>query len=141
MRFGIATLVILVAAVAQHADEAPRVTGTLGGEELKFPEKGVADGVKATIGLLESCHDESRFQADELTKALQGDHIRLVFSEPVTAEVMGKEIEFGELVFRRPLNTGVFWVRSADTWRRYSKYTFEKQKPFAAWLETAQPVH
>ena len=96
--------------------------------------------VQRTLGLLESCHDESLFEADELKKALQGDHVRLVFSKPVTAEVLNKKVEFAELVFRLPLNTGVFWVRNGDTWRRYSKYEFQKEEPFEAWLRQAQPA-
>ncbi|MFO0808901.1 MAG: hypothetical protein U0746_09785 [Gemmataceae bacterium] len=138
MRCAIAAVVVLFAAVAHGADDAPKASGMLNGQRLKFPEKGVANGVKATIGLLASCHDESLFAADELKKALLGDHVRLEFPKPVTAEVMNKKVEFSELVFRRPLNTGVFWVRSGDTWRRYTKYEFPKEKPFVAWLAEAQ---
>jgi hypothetical protein len=103
-------------------------------------------GVKASIGLLESCHDESPYEADEFRKALGGDHIRLMFAKPVTARVDNEQIQLSELVFRLPMNTGVFWVRtvrSADNlgrWRRYSKYEFEKRKPFAAWLREARPA-
>ena len=100
----------------------------------------VAEGVKATVGLLESCHDESLFQADELKQALQRDHVRLVFPKPIAAKVTNKKIEFSELVFRLPLNTGVFWVRAGDMWRRYSKYEFQKEKSFAVWLKEAQPT-
>ena len=84
MRCAFATLVMLFAAMAHGADGAPKATGTLDGKQLKFPEKGVADGVKATVGLLESCHDESLYQADELKKAEKGDHLRLVFPKPIT---------------------------------------------------------
>jgi hypothetical protein len=140
MRCGFATLVLLVAAVAVGAADVPKATGTRDGKPVKVPEKGLADGVKATLGLLESCHDESLFEADELKKALQGDHVRLVFPKPVTAEVLNKKVEFAELVFRLPLNTGVFWVRNGDTWRRYSKYEFQKEEPFEAWLRLAQPA-
>ncbi len=137
---------LLLAAIASGADpppqasgtlaidDLPKVSSTLGGKQLKFPEKGIADGVKATVGLLESCCDESLYEAAELQKAEQGDHIRLAFPKPITVTVMHKKVEISELVFRRPLNTGVFWVRSQDKWRRYSKYEFQKQKPFMAWL-------
>src|SRR5689334_19395938 len=87
MRCILAPIVLLVAAVALGAgdtprptgarDESPRATGTLDGKSLQFPEKGIADGMKATIGLLESCRDKSLYQADERKKAEQGDHIRL----------------------------------------------------------------
>lgn len=138
MRCALATLIVLVAAVAHGADDAPKVTGSLDGKQLKFPAKGIADGVKATVGLLESCHDESLYQADELKKAEKGDHIRLVFPKPLTVTVMEAKVQVSELVFRRPLNTGVFWVRTGDRWRRYSKYEFPKEAPFVAWLRQAQ---
>jgi hypothetical protein len=112
----------------------------LDGKQVKFPEKGVAEGVKAVVGLLESCHDESLFQADEKNKALKGDHVRLVFPKPITSQILNQQIEFSELVFRLPLNTGVFWVRAGDKWRRFSKYEFQKEKPFVVWLREAQPT-
>jgi hypothetical protein len=139
MRSGLAILIVLFASVAYGADDAPKATGMRDGKQVKFPEKGVADGVKATLGLLESCHDESLFQADELSTALQGDHVRLVFPKPITADVVNKKVEFSELVLRLPLNKGVFWVRAGDKWWRFSKYEFEKEKPVVAWLREAQP--
>jgi len=114
MRCALATLVVLFAAVAHGADDIPKVTGKLNGKQLKFPKKGISDGVKATVGLLESCHDHSLFQADELDKAEQGDHIRLAFPKPITVRIVNEDIEVTELVFRRLLNTGVFWVKTGD---------------------------
>jgi hypothetical protein len=96
--------------------------------------------VKATVGLLESCCSESLYESAEFRRALQGDHIRLVLAKPIKARVNNDKIEFSEMVFRLPMNTGVFWVRSGDKWRRYSKYEFEKEKPVEAWLGQAQPV-
>jgi hypothetical protein len=139
MRSGLATLVLLFAAVAVGAADGPKATGTRDGKPVKFPEKGLADGVKATLGLLESCHDSSLFDDDELKKAFEGDHVRLVFPKPVTAEVVNKKVEFAELVFRLPINTGVFWVRNGEIWRRYSKYEPKKVEAFEAWLREAQP--
>jgi hypothetical protein len=138
MRYGLAAL-LLFAAVA-HGAEVPRATGIRDGKKIKFPEQGIAAGVKATVGLLESCHDESLYQAEERKKAEQGDHVRLVFPKPITVTVMGQKVEVSELVFRLPLNTGVFWVRTGEKWRRYSKYEFQKEKPFVAWLRQAQPA-
>jgi hypothetical protein len=131
---------MLFGAVAHSADDAPQATRTLDGKQLKFPKMGVADGVKATIDLLESCHDESLYQADELKKAEQGDHVRLVFAKPITVTVMREKVAVSELVFRWPLNTGVFWVRTGDKWRRYSKYELQKSEPFVAWLRQPQPA-
>jgi hypothetical protein len=140
MRCGLAALLVLFAAVAHGADDTPKATGTLNGKRLRFPEKGLADGLKATVGLLESCHDKSLYEADERRKAEQGDHIRWVFPKPITVRVLNEEVKVSELVFRRPLNTGVFWVRSGDKWRRYSKYEFPKEQAFEAWLRQAQPA-
>lgn len=121
---------------APRKDDPPRATGTLDGKPLTFP----ADGVPAAVGLLESCHDESLYSAAERMKAEQGDHIRVVFPSPITVTVMEKKLEVSELVFRRPLNTGVFWVRAGDTWRRYAKYEFPKEKAFEAWLRQGKPA-
>ena len=140
MRCALATLVVLFAVVAQGADDAPKATGTLEGKKIKFPEKGIADGVKATVGLLRSCHAESLYQADELKRAKQGDHVRWMFPKPILVTVMSEKVEVSERVFRRPLNTGVFWARTGDKWRRYSKYEPEKVEPFVAWLQQAQPA-
>jgi hypothetical protein len=133
-------VVVFIAAAAHAADDSPKASGRLGGEPVLFPEQGIADSVKAAIGLLESCHDEILYQADEFRKALQGDHVRLVFAKPITAGVMNEKIEFSELVFRMPLNTGVFWARTGDKWRRYSKFEFQKEEPFTAWLRQARPA-
>jgi hypothetical protein len=119
------------------ADELPKVSGSLGGKPVTFPAKGIPDGVKAAIGLLESCTDESVYQADERTKAEQGDHVRLTFAKPVAVKVQQKSFEITELVFRRPSETGVFWVRTGDTWRRFTKFRIEKEKPFDEWLRQA----
>ena len=152
MRFAAIPVMLLFAAIACGADVPPKARGTvavkdlpkasgiLHGKKVMFPGKSVADGVKAAVGLLESCHDESLFQADELKKAEGGDHVRLVFAKPVTVTVMGANVEVSELAFRLPMNTGVFWVRTGDKWRRYSKWEFEKEKPFAVWLREAEPA-
>lgn len=97
MRSAIVVLVLLFPAIAQGADSAPKVTGALHGKQVKWPEKGVAEGVKATVGLLQSCQSESLFDADELKKALEEDHVRLVLPKPMTAEVLDEKINFSEL--------------------------------------------
>ncbi|MGC8642886.1 MAG: hypothetical protein ACP5XB_23765 [Isosphaeraceae bacterium] len=93
MRALLATLIVLCAVVAQGALDAPKATGTLHGKHVKFPENVVAEGVNTTVSLLESCCSESLFEPDELRKAVQGDHIRLVFpGRGITSEVMDKKI-------------------------------------------------
>jgi hypothetical protein len=139
MRHALA-LVVVFAVSAHGADDTPQASGTLDGKRVVFPTKGIADGVKATVGLLESCCSESLYQADELQKATRGDHVRLVFATPVAVTVMGKKLAASEVVFRLPMNTGVFWVRTGNTWRRFSKYQPQKEKPFRAWLREAQLV-
>src|SRR5262245_65153401 len=103
MRNVLAAAVVLLMANACWAEDAPKASGTLDGKKVKFPEKSVADGVKATVGLLESCIDESLYKADELKKAEQGDHVRLVFAKPITVTVMREKVEVSELVFRLPM--------------------------------------
>lgn len=140
MRCAVGAVLVLFAAVAQGADDAPKASGRLDGKPVKFPDDGLTDGVKAAVGLLESCHNESLYQANEFKKVLQGDHIRLVFAKPITARVMNEKVAFSELVFRLPMNIGVFWVRTGDKWRRYSKYEFQREEPLAAWLRQARPA-
>jgi hypothetical protein len=140
MRNVLFVALVLVTAAACRAEDTPKASGTLEGTKVKFPEKGIAEGVKATLGLLESCHDKSLYEADELKQAKEGDHIRLVFAKPITVRVVNEDVEVSELVFRLPTNTGVFWLRSGDKWRRYSKYEPQKVEPFLTWLREAQPV-
>jgi hypothetical protein len=140
MRSIVAAFVVLFAAIAHGTDDAPKASGILDGKDVEFPEKVIDVGVKAAVGLLESCHSSSVFEADELKKALKGDHVRLVFPKAIPARVMNKEFEFSEMVFRLPLNTGVFWVRAGGDWQRYSMYEFEKEKPFVAWLRESEPA-
>ena len=94
-------------------DDAPVATGILHGKRVKFSEKGLVEGVKATIVLLESCHDldDVTPALADLKKARQGDHVRLVFARPVAVAVLGKTFEVSELIFKQPSNTGVFWLR------------------------------
>lgn len=58
MRCALATVVVLFATVAQGAADAPKVSGTLDGKQVKFTEEGLADGTRSAVGLLQSCHDE-----------------------------------------------------------------------------------
>ncbi len=55
-----------------EAYNAPKASATLDGKKCKFPETGIADGVKATTALLESCHDKSEGTAADLKKAQMG---------------------------------------------------------------------
>lgn len=121
-------------------DDSPKASGTLDGKKVKFSEKGIAEGVKATVVLLESCCSESVYNAAEFKKAEQGDHVRLMFAKPIAVTVMNEKVEVSELVVRLPLNTGVFWLRSGNKVRRYSKYEFRKAKAFVAWLRKTQPA-
>src|SRR4051812_22639756 len=125
---------------AATAGDAPRATGRLNGKLVTFPEAGTAAGAAAVIGLLESCHDESQYDAAELTAAQRGDHVRLMFARPMTATVLDKRVDASELILRLPLNTGVFWLRSGDAVRRFSKYDFPKERAVTDWLREARPA-
>jgi hypothetical protein len=81
MRGVILAFALGMTATACRAGDAIKATGILHGKMVEFPEKGLADGAKATIALLESCHDldEVTPTLAELKMARQGDHVRLVF--------------------------------------------------------------
>jgi hypothetical protein len=140
MRFTLVPVLLFVATVSRAADDPIKASGTLEGKKVQFPAKVAEEGMKATIDLLESCHSESVFDADELKKAEKGDHVRLMFAKPITVTVVNDKVEFSELVLSLPLNTGVFWLKSNGKVRRFSKYEFQKEKPFVAWLREAQPA-
>jgi hypothetical protein len=140
MRIVLAVALLLATVAVCRAADTPKATGIVEGKTVRFPDEGIAAGVKATVGLLESCCDHSLYNADELKRAKTRDHIRLVFNKPITVTVMNKTLEVSELVFRLPMNTGVFWLRAGDTWSRYSKYRYEKEEPVMTWLQQARPA-
>lgn len=138
MRSVLAISIVLFAGVALGAEIEPQSSFRLDGKPAKVADKSIADGVRATVGLLESCHDESPFAAEEFMAARQADHLQLVFAKPVAANVMSQKIEISELVVRLPLNTGVVWVRAGDRWRRFSKFEYLKTVPVTTWVESAR---
>jgi hypothetical protein len=138
MRCVIVLVTVLLAAEVHGADAAATASATLDGKKMQFPEKGVAGGVQATIALLESCHASGEGTPDDLKKAQEGDHVRLVFAKPVAVRVLNEELEVSELVFTQPLNTGVFWLRVGDKVVRCAKYEVEKEKDFIAWRNEAR---
>jgi hypothetical protein len=145
MQHTLLPVLLLVAAVPQgpgEVVEGPSATGKLDGKKVRFPAKTIEQGVKATVELLESCcsHDDGSipYTVAELKNAQAGDHVRLVFPKPIT--VFGGKVEVSELIFTQPSNTGVFWLRSGDKVRRYTKFQFQKQKAFEMWLRQAQPA-
>ena len=151
MQFILAPVLLFAAATCQGADDAssgddaPKASRIVDGMALPFDPKGVADGVTATLALLESCHSEAwpgkNPPTDEdVKKVLLKDHVRLVFAKPITVRVVNEDVEVSELVFRLPTNTGVFWLRSGEKWGRYSKYQVQKEEPFRAWLGEAEPA-
>src|SRR4029450_7472888 len=61
-----------------------RASGLRKGKKVTFPAKGLADGVRATLGVLESCHSSGAGHAvADFQAAQEGDHVRLVFARPV----------------------------------------------------------
>jgi hypothetical protein len=136
---GVTRILILLFVVTgwQAAESGIKASGTLDGKKARFPAKSLADGVKASIRLLQSCHNESSYSGAELRKAEQGDYVRFVFAKSITVVVMGEKVELSEVVVRLPLNTGVIWVRSGEKMRRYSKFEPEENKRFVSWLRQA----
>ena len=134
--------------MCQGADAPPKDSGrtlegktsasrTLEGNTTQFPANSIAEGVKATVAVLESCSssDAEGYTAADLKKALLGDHVRLVFAKPVTVMVLHDKLEVSEVVYA----AGVFWLRCGDKVVRTSKYRFEKWKPFEAWFRQTLP--
>jgi hypothetical protein len=142
MRYLPLAVVLALAGAACGADDLPTADGVLDGKKVTFPEKGRADGAKAIIALLESCHslDAETPTAADLKKARQGDHLRLVFARPVEVTVLGKRFAVSELVFTQPSNTGVFWLRAGDKVVRCAKFEIQKEGPFNRWREQARPA-
>lgn len=130
-------VVLTMLVFVQGANEAVTASGRLDGKKVTFPETSIPGGVKATVALLESCHDTSPGTADELKKALERNHIRLTFAKPVTVKVGDEKLEVSDLVFTQPLNTGVFWLKVGDKVVRCTKYEFAKEKDFVAWRDQA----
>jgi hypothetical protein len=144
MRFTL-ILVFLVPTACPAADDPIKASGRLGGEKVKFPAKSLAEGVKATVELLESCclcekddNDANQYTVADLTKARKKDHIRFTFSKPITVTVLDNKFEVSELVFTQPLNTGVFWLRCGNNVVRCAKYEFRKEKRFETWRGEAE---
>jgi hypothetical protein len=137
MRCAIVLAAAILVTLAHGADDATKATAILDGKKMQFPEEGLAEGVKATITLLESCHSKGDGTAADLKKAGEGDHVRLVFAKPTAVTVLDEKLEVSELVFTQPLNTGVFWLRCGDKVVRCSKYEPRWEKDFIAWRNQA----
>ncbi len=144
MRLLVISLFLFTAAGSPATEDEVTASGKLDGKKVQFPAKGVAEGAKATIALLESCHSASDdtlpYTAADLEAARKEDHIRLVFAKPVEVIVLGIKHKVLEIIFTQPLNKGVFWLRVGEKVIRCSKYEFQKQKAFEKWREQAQQV-
>jgi hypothetical protein len=136
------TLTCLLVAPLCYGADAPipagsTIRGTIDGKKVTYPPKTIAEGVKVTVGMLESCHtadqDAKLYTSADLKKALKKDHLRLVFSRPTKVKVLGNTIEVSELVF----GGGVFWVRSGNKVWRCTKYEFGPSQRFEKWRERA----
>jgi hypothetical protein len=141
MRLVLIPVLLLAAAPSRGADDAPKASRIVDGMALPFDPKGVADGVKATLALLESCHSDDWSgpnppTVDDVTKVLRGDHVRVVFAKPITVRVLNEKVEFSELVF----GAGAFWLRSGDKVLRYTKYEHDQYKLFQTWHRQPPPA-
>ena len=146
MRFTRVAVLLFLAAVCQGADDPPKASSRtlegkttasrrLEGSTTQFPANSLAEGVKATVAVLESCSssDAEGYTAADLKRALLGVHVRLVFLKPIAVMVLRDKFEVSEVVYA----DGVFWLRCGAKVVRSSKYEFEKWKPFEAWFRQA----
>jgi hypothetical protein len=142
MRGVLLAVALAATANACRAEDALGATGTLHGKRVKFPEKGLVEGAKATIALLESCHDVDEMTSTlaDLKSAREGDHVRLAFARPVGVTILGKTFDVSEVIFTQPSNTGVFWLRAGRRLIRCSKFEPQKVSSFSAWLKQARPA-
>ncbi|MHC5540419.1 hypothetical protein ACYOEI_19535 [Singulisphaera rosea] len=141
MKNALLVLFSLATATVYGAENTLKVTGVRDAKKVAFSENDAADGVRVVVDLGESCHDESPFQSDEFENAPRGDHVWLEFSRPTAVKIMGEKIEIAELVLRLPTNTGVFWLRSGNKVRRFTKFEPQKVQPFGDWFKEAQPAN
>ena len=105
MRFAPVPVLLFVATACSGADDATKAARTLDGEPATFPAKGISDGLKATIGAIESCHSTDWAGKKppglaDLDAARKGDHVRLVLCKPITVTVTNDAVEVSEIVFR-----------------------------------------
>ena len=128
---------LLIAGLAQGAEERVTAVISLDGKKQPIAEKEMAPGVKATVTLLESCTDVSPGTITDLTRAQAGNHIRFHFPSPIKVNIAGESLSVSEIVLTQPLNTGVFWLRSGDKVIRCTKYQFKKLEAYQAWQDRA----
>jgi hypothetical protein len=134
-------VLVFVAATCYGADEVEKATRKLDGEKTTFPAMTITEGLKAMIGAIESCSASTwgvkkPFELADLEKAQKGDHVRFVFSKPITLTVMRDKVEVSEVVF----SAGAFWLRTGKKVLYCSKYQHEKMKTFETWYRQTLPV-
>ncbi|MFL5340626.1 MAG: hypothetical protein ACJ8F7_10790 [Gemmataceae bacterium] len=138
MRFALVPILFLIAGSSYAADDAVEATRKIGGRTARFPAGSIEAGVNAVVGAVQSCSskndDTLLYTVNDLRKAQERDHVRMVFSKTVTVTVVGEKMEVSELVFA----AGVFWVRVGEKVRRCTKYEHEKMKVFEEWYR--QPL-
>jgi len=71
--------------VCHGTDDPPEASRTLEGQKTQFPAKTIADGVTATVGVLQFCHysDTETDTVADMKKAQEKDHVRLFFPRPI----------------------------------------------------------
>lgn len=140
MRYVAVAVALFVATACFGADEPPKATRVIEGTTAVFPTKSVPDGVKRLTGVLDSCHDISdgtiQYTADDLKKAQKSDHVRFVFSKPLSVKLRGKKLDVSEAIYA----DGVFWLVCGKDIVRCSKYTHDKWDPFLKWYRQMFPV-
>lgn len=121
----------------------PKITRTLDGAKTTFPEKTIAAGATVALAALEACHSEDWSGAKppalaDLEKAKLGNHVHLVFDNPMPVEFMRHKIAIMELVYSEKMG---MLVRSADDKVYYgTKYTHDKMTAFEKWYRQTLPA-
>jgi hypothetical protein len=140
MRISVISVLLVVACASHAAEGETKATRKIDGVTTTFPAKAIEAGVKATVGVLESCtfsSDRKDTVAADLKKALRGDHARLAFAKPIKVKVGGKEYEASEAVYSA---TGFWLLRFGNQWLFCSKYNYKEHDRFLAWFGQTLPA-
>lgn len=116
-----------------HGDDTPKATRLTDEARATFPAPAASEGGKLVIELLGACHDISDgtvpYSEKDVRKALQKEHVRVVFPKPIPMTLGGKKQHIAEVVFAE----GVLWVTCAKEVVRCSKYGHVEYDRFNKW--------
>jgi len=130
-------MLLSFAAICHGADDPPEATRKIEGRTTQFPPKTIAEGMKLTVVVLESCSasDTETYTAADMKKAQEKDHVRWMFPRPIAVTIDGDTFKASEVVYA----AGAFWVRDGEKVVRCAKYQYDKMKPFGEWYRQTLP--